>query len=55
MKATQKLHKCIEHHDNCKREWYAYSVEDEPIYTVCEICLEKDCEEERELTSDIDN
>lgn len=53
MKPTYKLHKCVEHHENCKREWQAMSVEDEPIYTVCEHCVEIDCQDEQELINEL--
>jgi len=52
MQATPKLHKCIERRDGCIREWTAYSVEDEPIYTVCNKCYELDCQDEREVMSE---
>lgn len=48
MKAKKVLHICIEHREGCKKEWYADSVEDEPVYTVCNKCVEKDCQDERE-------
>ena len=53
MNATPKKHICIERRKNCRREWTAMSVEDEPIYTVCSKCVEQDCLDEQELMKEV--